>query len=98
MTQQGREELKARRGKSPRGAVLEGPPLCVQAAHGVRDRKGSQGVKSVYESKLFKCFWVFELSYVGFRPVEVVAPAAMHPVWVVVQLPLCCRLRLSCAC
>ena len=39
MTQQGQRELKARRGKSSRGAMLEGSPLSIQADHGLRDRK-----------------------------------------------------------
>ena len=39
MTQQGRGELKAGRGKSPRGAVLEDSPLSIQADHGEQDRK-----------------------------------------------------------
>ena len=54
MTQQGRGELKAGRGKSSRGAMLEGSPLSIQADHGVRDRKDSRGAKSVCETELLK--------------------------------------------
>ena len=47
------------------------------------------------ERELFKHLGHFELSSVGFCPVEVVAPAAVHPLWIVAQVLPRCRFRLS---
>ena len=49
------------------------------------------------EDELFKYLEHFELSSVGFCPVQDVAPAAMHPLWVVARVLRLCGFRLSCA-
>ena len=49
------------------------------------------------ESELFKHLGHFELSSIGFCLVEVVAPAAMRPLWVVAQVLPRRSFRLSCA-